>query len=331
MGSKVFKSTEIEREIGEATDDELALINKFTRKTLEKDDVYTFSMVLCGNEVDRDGEAFTDEALDKLAELFVGKTGICDHRWLANNQVARIFAAEVIAEQGETNAFGKQYVTLRAKAYIPRTKRTKSVIEDIDGGIKREISISCAIQSQTCSICGNPYYGKDCAHRKGHVYDGATCVAMLGDPIDAYEFSFVAVPAQTDAHVTKSAESEDNEQEENDLETKETGEKNLTEEAVKKERERIRDIFRLAKGVCDAELAQEAAFGENPLTAEQFAVKALERQAEQGAAILGEMEKNVLESGAEGIETEPNAGYETEAELDAQKTFDTERVKRATQ
>ena len=44
------------------------------------EEVYTFSVVLCDNEVDRDGECFTKETLEELAKLFVGKTGILDQQ-----------------------------------------------------------------------------------------------------------------------------------------------------------------------------------------------------------------------------------------------------------
>ena len=56
-------------------DDELELINRFTRRNLAKNEVYAFSVVLCDNDVDRDGERFTTESLYELEKLFVGKTG----------------------------------------------------------------------------------------------------------------------------------------------------------------------------------------------------------------------------------------------------------------
>ena len=57
-------------------DDELELINRFTRRNLAKNEVYAFSVVLCDNDVDRDGERFTTDSLYELEKLFVGKTGI---------------------------------------------------------------------------------------------------------------------------------------------------------------------------------------------------------------------------------------------------------------
>ena len=42
-----------------------------------------------------------------------------------------------------------------------------------------------------------------CEHWNGRIYDGQTCYFKLLNPKDAYEVSFVAVPAQPNAGVTK--------------------------------------------------------------------------------------------------------------------------------
>ena len=57
-------------------------INKFTRRPLKENEVYVFSVILCDNEVDRDCERFSDEALEALKSSFTGKTGIFDHERL---------------------------------------------------------------------------------------------------------------------------------------------------------------------------------------------------------------------------------------------------------
>ena len=49
-------------------------INRFTRRDFTEDELYIFSVVLCDNDVDRDYECFTDESLEKLSELFMGRT-----------------------------------------------------------------------------------------------------------------------------------------------------------------------------------------------------------------------------------------------------------------
>jgi hypothetical protein len=52
-----------------------------------------------------------------------------------------------------------------------------------------------------CAVCGSEY--GTCGHQKGEYYDGVLCCVILREPVDAYEFSFVAVPAQRDAGVMK--------------------------------------------------------------------------------------------------------------------------------
>ena len=71
------------------TAEELARINRFAKKELRAKEVYTFAVKLCDNEVDRDFERFDRAALEKLSELFVGRTGIFDHSWSAGGQTAR--------------------------------------------------------------------------------------------------------------------------------------------------------------------------------------------------------------------------------------------------
>ena len=80
---------------GAPTPQELELINNYTVKPLKAEEVYTFGIVLCDNEIDRDFERFDIPALEKLAELFVGKTGIFDHSMSGRDQTARIFSCRV--------------------------------------------------------------------------------------------------------------------------------------------------------------------------------------------------------------------------------------------
>ena len=80
------------------TKEELEQINRFSKAELTADQVYTFSVRLCDNEVDRDFERFAGEDLERLGQLFLGKSGIFDHQWSAKGQTARIYRTEVIRE-----------------------------------------------------------------------------------------------------------------------------------------------------------------------------------------------------------------------------------------
>ena len=176
----------------EVSAEDLALINKLSKKTLQAGEVYTFCVRLCDNQVDRDWEKFSDETLEELALLFVGKSGVFDHQWSARGQTARIYRAQVVQEQGD-------YRYVKAYAYMMRTAGNEDLIAEIEGGIKREVSVGCAVEKAVCSICGEEI--GICSHVKGERYDGRLCYAELRHATDAYEWSFVAVPAQPRAGV----------------------------------------------------------------------------------------------------------------------------------
>ena len=178
---------------GHPDEAQLAKINLYSKTPLKAEEVYCFSVRLCDDLPDRDYERFDTAALPVLAELFRGKTGIADHDWSAERQIARIFDTEVLSENGASY--------IRAHCYMLRTEKNADLISEIEGGIKKEVSVGCAVRRTVCSVCGKPY--GVCAHRKGLDYDGRTCYAVLCDPTDAYEFSFVAVPAQRQAGVLK--------------------------------------------------------------------------------------------------------------------------------
>lgn len=57
----------------------LEQLNRFTRRKHTAQEVYMFDVILCDNEVDRDGECFTKQALETLCRRFEGVTGIFDH------------------------------------------------------------------------------------------------------------------------------------------------------------------------------------------------------------------------------------------------------------
>ncbi len=185
-------------------ENKMDLINKLSRKTLDESEVYTFNVTLCDNEIDRDNEAFSVKALESLGKLFIGKTGISDHSMRSSDQTARIYSTWIETDFERKTAYGAAYTALKASAYMVRTKKNEDLIKEIDAGIKKEVSVGCAVKSHTCSVCGAEAGKKGCRHVKGKVYEGSICYHILSEVTDAYEWSFVAVPSQRDAGVTKS-------------------------------------------------------------------------------------------------------------------------------
>ena len=179
---------------------DLAEINRLAKTPLAPEQVYTFAVRLCDNEVDRDLERFDPDALEELGRLFLGKSGVFDHQWSAQGQTARIYRTEVIREAAKTTEAGDEYRWLKGWAYLLRTEKNAELIAEIEGGIKKEVSVGCSMAKSVCSICGA---ADGCGHEKGQRYGGKLCFRELRQPLDAYEWSFVAVPAQRSAGVLK--------------------------------------------------------------------------------------------------------------------------------
>ena len=189
---KVTKAAGVELS-GAPSEEQLEKINRLTKTKVTAEDVYVFSVRLCDDQVDRDDERFSEACIRELAALFVGKTGIMDHAWSAEKQVARIFDTEVLTQNGVT--------MLKGWAYMLRGAETDGLIRQIEGGIKKEVSIGCTVRRKMCSICGEEYGA--CGHVKGETYGAERCAAILCEAADAYEFSFVAVPAEGSGRTQK--------------------------------------------------------------------------------------------------------------------------------
>ena len=198
---RIIKETEGGQNAALAAGD-LELIGALARKPLGQEEVYTFSVRLCDNEIDRDFERFTVRTLEQLAPMFVGKAGIFDHQWSARGQAARIYKTEIVREPDRLTRAGDGYCWLKGYAYMVRTGSNADLIAEIEGGIKKEVSVGCAVERCVCSVCGGEL--ESCGHERGREYGGKLCYGELVNATDAFEWSFVAVPAQKNAGVMKS-------------------------------------------------------------------------------------------------------------------------------
>ena len=203
----VVKSADVS--IQEVTTEELKKINKLTLEPLKAEEVFTFKMSMCDNETDdRNYEPFNLQSLKDMKKLYIGKTVIKDHFRRADNQVARVYDTELEYEDGKLTKAGEPFARLIAKCYMIKTASNADLIADIKAGIKKEVSTSCRPKKAVCSICGVDNMKSYCSHYWGKEYekaDGtkATCYFTLDGVKEAYEVSFVAVPAQPRAGTTK--------------------------------------------------------------------------------------------------------------------------------
>jgi len=96
-------------------------------------------------------------------------------------------------------------------------------------------------------------------------------------------------------------------------------------DAVKAERQRIKDIESIAASIADKELVDDAKYGEKPMDAKDLAFAAMQKQAAIGAKVLDDLRQDRKESGANNITAVPAQDPEnikgindmTDDELDA--------------
>ena len=160
------------------------------------------------NELDdRNYEPFNLNALKDLQKLYIGKTMIKDHRRIADNQIARVYDTELLQDGSKLTGAGEVYTKLIAKCYMVKTEKNADLISEIKAGIKKEVSTSCKAKHAYCSICGVDNMKHYCSHYWGKEYDTdkgkKICYFTLDGAKEAYEVSFVAVPAQPRAGTIK--------------------------------------------------------------------------------------------------------------------------------
>lgn len=204
--SKVAKVSSLE-----ATDEDLKKINKYTLSPVTAEEVFIFKATMADNEQDdRNFMPFNLKALQDLKKLYVGKTVLKDHFRRADNQIARVYDTDLVQNANKKTELGELHTELIAKIYMIKTDSNKDLISEIMGGIKKEVSTSTVPKNMVCNICNSD--GRKCRHWPGVEYtveDGTPtgakkrCKMLLDGAKEAYELSFVAVPAQPRAGTHK--------------------------------------------------------------------------------------------------------------------------------
>lgn len=197
----------------EITDADLRKINKYTLSPVSAEDVFIFKATIADNEQDdRNYMPFNLKALQDLKKLYPGKTMLKDHRRTADNQIARIYDTELVQDANKQTELGEIHTELVAKIYMIKTDSNKDLISEIVGGIKKEVSTSTVPEKMICNICGTDNMKEYCRHYPGYEYETSDstgkstkrrCKMLLHGAKEAYELSFVAVPAQPRAATRK--------------------------------------------------------------------------------------------------------------------------------
>lgn len=201
-----------ERQYGVPTAEQLAKINTLTKRPFSAEEVFVFDTKMVGDAlIPGRYIKLTRELLEVYTkDAQAGNVAFqLNHRWASCFDtpkgvfnMGRVFdswLAEADDVEGETVAqFGS--------VYIPRGRTkdgvsTDEVIQSIEDGSLRDVSVGIGWEVSECSICGNDYFSGKCEHFAGREYDGKLCYIVAKPPGDQFELSGVFAGAYPTAEV----------------------------------------------------------------------------------------------------------------------------------
>ncbi len=110
------------------------------------------------------------------------------------NQAARIYDTAMETMEEKMTSYGEPYTRLVAKAYLPRCEKKHRFDYGNESGMKKEVSVGCAVAENFCSVCGANQVFAPCNHKQGKRYEKngieEVCHVVLNQATGAYEWSF---------------------------------------------------------------------------------------------------------------------------------------------
>lgn len=201
-----------EQRYGVPTEEQLAKINALTKRPFSAEEVFVFDTKMVGDAlIPGRYIKLTRELLEVYTkDAQAGNVAFqLNHRWASFFDtpkgvfnMGRVFdswLAEADDVEGETVAqFGS--------VYIPRGRTkdgvsTDEVIQSIEDGSLRDVSVGIGWEVSECSICGESYFSRKCEHWAGREYDGKLCYIIAKPPGDQFELSGVFAGAYPTAEV----------------------------------------------------------------------------------------------------------------------------------
>ncbi len=161
---------------GVPNEQQLALINRLSKRNFEAKDVFVFGGKSAG---DRIIEERYIQISKELLDTFVnnakeGVSWLLNHSWSSWSEPVTIYGRTFDARL-QPSSDKNETVELIIDKYIPRSDTIKngrsanSVIEDIENGVLFDTSIGWGSNKYVCSICNSNYW--DCSHWRGNTYE----------------------------------------------------------------------------------------------------------------------------------------------------------------
>lgn len=166
------------------TAEQLTRINQLARVPLTEDEAYVFPAKLAGDQIiPRRFYRLTPNFLRKMAvQAREGVSLLLDHSWanlgIMTIPLGRTFDSRLQMDGDELALYADHYMKLGQEV---GDIKINQIADGIDAGTIFDTSIGFAISSQTCSICGQEYFGGNCPHIRGREYDTKLCTVDIND------------------------------------------------------------------------------------------------------------------------------------------------------
>ncbi|MDT0123885.1 hypothetical protein Q9R46_14585 [Paenibacillus sp. RRE4] len=164
--------------------EQLARINQLARVPLTEDETYVFPAKLVGDQIiPRRFYRLTPNFLRKMAvQAREGVSLLLDHSWsnlgIMTIPLGRTFDSRLQMDGDELALYADHYMKLGQEV---GDIKIDQIAEGIDAGTIFDTSIGFTVSSQTCSICGQEYFGGSCPHIRGREYDSKLCTVDIND------------------------------------------------------------------------------------------------------------------------------------------------------
>jgi hypothetical protein len=165
---------------GVPTDEQLAKINRFTKKALSADEVFYWENKSCGDAMIPNRYM---QLSKQLLELFVkdaqlGVSFMFNHSWADFGSKAIPYGKVMDGRLGPGTMAGESTALYLAKYIVRDAEKVDGVSADdlikrIETGVLADTSIGWGTDVMVCSICGMNYWGGECSHWKGRTYQMA--------------------------------------------------------------------------------------------------------------------------------------------------------------
>lgn len=166
------------------TAEQLTRINQLARVPLTEDEAYVFPAKLVGDQIiPRRFYRLTPNFLRKMAvQAREGVSLLMDHSWanlgIMTIPLGRTFDSRLQMDGDELALYADHYMKLGQEV---GDIKIDQIADGIDAGTIFDTSIGFTVSSQTCSICGQEYFGGNCPHIRGREYETKLCTVDIND------------------------------------------------------------------------------------------------------------------------------------------------------